>query len=114
MILISTLRTRQERVARMLAGELPTLSLNATARDAVVFIRRLTKVIGPGFHPDSPAADYVNTEDNQPLFSEGVAKRLDDDEGRCFELLGAVGRDPYAVAIKVQRRLLGIPFPKAE
>jgi len=95
----------------MAVENLPKLPPDARAVHALIFMRVVTKAIGPGFHPDSPADDYVDTTTNQPLFTPDHARQLDADIERASTLLEAVGRDPYAIAGRVQRRLLGMPFP---
>ena len=85
----------------------PVLVEHASAKDVIVWLRALTKWIGPGFHPDTPASDYVRVDDGRPLFAPAEAARLDENLDRCFRLLDAEGRNPYDIAIKVQRRLLG-------
>ena len=93
-------------------GICPVLPDPASAKDAVAWLRQVTKEVGPGFHPDTPAADYVRFDDGHPTFTPEQATRFDRDLDRCFELLEAEGRNPYDVAIKVQRRLLGLPMVK--
>jgi len=85
------------------------LSVSASTADTVVWLRKVTKCIGPGFHPDTPASDYIQYKDDNPAFTSAEAEQFDDDMNRCFELLEAAGRNPYDIAIKVQRRLLGMP-----
>ena len=84
----------------------PTLSTRADAREAVIWLRDLTKWIGPGFHPDTPASEYVDAATDRALLAPRDASRLDRDIARAFHLLEEHGRTPYDVAIKVQRRLL--------
>lgn len=86
----------------------PTLDAPSTAKGAVIWLRHVTKWIGPGFHPDTPATDYIRLDNAIPLLTPIQAERLDRDLARCFRLLEGNGRTPYDVSIKVQRRLLGI------
>lgn len=90
---------------------IPDLADDADARDAIRWLRRVTTIIGPGFHPDTEARDYVSLPSGEPLFTETGAAAFDRKLDRVFDILEAVGRDPYAVAIKVQRRLLSMPAP---
>ena len=90
---------------------LEQLDDDAGAEQALAWLRGITKAIGPCFHPDTPGADYLHGDTDEPLLTEEQARRLDEDLDRAFELLEAAGRDPYAIAGKVQRRLLGMPRP---
>ncbi|MGI9014477.1 MAG: hypothetical protein ACR2GY_09540 [Phycisphaerales bacterium] len=92
----------------MMNSTLPLLPDSADARDALVWLRKLTKWIGPGFHPDTAASDYVRADTRQSTFTPDEAKRLDRDIDRARDLLAAHRRDPCSVAIKVQRRLMGL------
>jgi hypothetical protein len=93
----------------MAVENLPTLPEKANAIDAMKYMRRITKAIGAGFHPDSEGADYIDRNTGEALFTPEQAERLDKDIERAFELLTAAGRDPYESAARVQRRLLGMP-----
>ena len=92
--------------------EIDRLPDNAGAADAIRWMRHITKTIGPGFHPDTPAEDYVTDDDGIRTFRDEQTQRINNDLNRAFDLLKAVGRDPYAVAHRVQRRLLGMPPPE--
>lgn len=87
------------------------LEETAGAAQAIAWLRGVTKAIGPGFHPDTPGADYLHGESGAALLTPEQAQRLDADLDRAFELLEAAGRDPYAIAGRVQRRLLDMPCP---
>lgn len=87
------------------------LAEDATARDTILWLRHVAKAIGPGFHPDTPVIDYIRLTDDAPLFTSDEAARLDADLQRSFGILEKVGRDPYTVCGRVQRRQLGMPFP---
>lgn len=87
---------------------MPRLSESASAKDAVAWLRSVAKRIGPGFHPDTPAWDYFRP-DGVSTFAPEQAARFDADMDRCCELLEEKGRNPYDIAIKVQRRLLALP-----
>ena len=89
-------------------NRLVKLAENADACEALMWLRNITKNIGPGFHPDIFASDYISNETGDASFTATCAKRLDKDLDRMFELLGAAGKDPYAIAGRVQRRLLGM------
>ena len=91
--------------------QIDELSEGATARDAIAWLRHVVKAIGPGFHPDTRASDYIRCDDDAPLFTEREAARLDADVSRTIAILEVVGRDPYAVCGRVARRQLGMPFP---
>lgn len=91
---------------------LPLLNPEADAAEAIAWLRGVTKAIGPGFHPDTPAADYITGDDGSSLFTPSEAERLDADLDRAFDLLEEAGRDPYAIAGRVQRRLLNMPSPE--
>ena len=88
------------------------LNDEADAAESVAWLRRVAKAIGPGFHPDTPATDYILGATDEPLFDAEEAACLDADLDRAFKLLEAAGRDPYVVAARVQRRLLGMPAPE--
>jgi hypothetical protein len=92
----------------------PHLPVDATPADALRFMRELTKAIGPGFHPDTPAADYVSAQSDVVLFTNDQALRIDADIDRAFCLLESAERDPYQIAHRVQRRLLGLPILTCE
>lgn len=84
----------------------PKLPPESSAKDAVIWIRSITKWLGPGFHPDTPGDDYIRDHWSR-TFTDAQAARYDQDMTHCFELLADEDRNPYDVAIKVQRRLLG-------
>ena len=78
-----------------------------TARQAIVWLRFATRWIGPGFHPDDSMLDYAGS-----LVTKSQLVRLEQGLTACHALLGQHRRDPCDVAIKVQRRLLGLPKPE--
>ena len=86
-------------------SECPRLPIAAGGRDCIRWLRAVTYWVGPGFHPDTPAGDYVKSDDS-PSFDVAVCKRLDADLDRCFDVLESLGRDPYAIAVKPQKRML--------
>lgn len=88
------------------------LKETADAAQAIAWLRGVAKAIGPGFHPDTPGADYIHGETKKALFTPEEAQRLDADLARVFVLLESAGKDPYAIAGRVQRRLLGMPYPE--
>ena len=87
------------------------LADDATAKETIIWLRHVAEVIGPGFHPDTPATEYVRLSDDVALFTTEEAIRLDADLQRSFRIMETVGRDPYTVCGRVQRRQLGMPFP---
>jgi hypothetical protein len=69
-------------------------------------MRDVTKWIGPCFHPDTRARDYITGGDRRPLFSAEEADKFDRDIDRAFEVLAAAELDPYAIAFRQLRKLL--------
>lgn len=88
--------------------ELPEIPHDAGERDAIISPRNVTKWLGAGFHPDSRGEDNVCVDDDRPTFEPEDAVKFNCDLDKSFELLAERGRNSYDVAIKVQRRLLGI------
>lgn len=87
----------------------PQLKMNPTGADCVAWIRRLTSWVGAGFHPDTPAADYVAKDESgftRQSFSPEICDLFDADLDRCYAILNARGKDTCEIAIKVQRRML--------
>ena len=80
---------------------------DADAIQAMIWLRTITKAIGPGFHPDTSAAEYVEGSTNQPLFSVNAAVEFDADLESAYNLLVSANRDPYAIGGRVQRRMMG-------
>lgn len=64
------------------------LPLKGQARE---FIKYLTFLIGDGFHPDTPMAEYVHVTSGKPSFVPAQAEILQKHLDRCFELLGENG-----------------------
>ncbi|MGD9693602.1 MAG: hypothetical protein AB7G17_07255 [Phycisphaerales bacterium] len=62
--------------------------------------------------PRTPAHDYITGDSSERLFTDEEAAAIDADLDRAFALLEAAGRDPYAIAGRVQRRLLGMASPE--
>lgn len=93
---------------QMTSSPCPVLTPNADSNDAIEWLQEVTEWIGPGFHPDTPAADYSRSDNGEPTFLPADATRLDFDLTACFKLLGDI--KPYDIAISVQRRLLGMPL----
>lgn len=88
------------------------LKETADAAQAIAWLRGVTKAIGPGFHPDTPGADYLHGDSGAALLTSEQAQRFDEDLDRVFDLLEEAGKDPYAIAGRVQRRLLRMPSPE--
>ncbi|MGH7130345.1 MAG: hypothetical protein ACREJO_00150 [Phycisphaerales bacterium] len=74
-----------------------------TTTEAIKWLRRATHEIGPGFHPDTPASDYVAAASGMPLFGAQDAEAFDANIGRAFELLG---EEVYEYGGHIQRALL--------
>ncbi len=87
-----------------LESDYPQLINNPTPKDCIRWLRALTYWVGPGFHPDIRAADYVNVRGRS--FSPELCAVFDADLAYCHASLEAIGREPYAVAIKPQRRMI--------
>lgn len=87
----------------------PRLGDDASARDCAAWLRKVTRWIGPGFHPENPGEQYVALDENGGLirsFSPALCELLDADLDRCYAVLEPLGKDPCSIAIKVQRRLI--------
>ena len=87
------------------------LPAEAGPKEALLWLRGVTKLIGPGFHPDTRAGDYITGDARDSLFLPQQIQPFDDSVGRSMDLVEDAGRDPYLVCLRVQRRLLGIGNP---
>ena len=91
-------------------SDYPRLKPHATSKDCVPWLRQLTCWMGPGFHPESSADQYIVADEAGrwlPSFTPALCERIDADMDRCYALLEPLGKDPCSIAVKVQRRLLG-------
>lgn len=87
----------------------PPLLPHANAKDCVRWLRALMYWAGPCFHPEEPADLYIYKDDAgriQRSFTPALCIRMDGDMERCYRILQACGKDPCAIAIKPQRRML--------
>jgi hypothetical protein len=67
---------------------IPPLSPTADPRDARHWVRQVVAAIGPGFHFDTPASEYLSA-DGRSLLSGGRARRLDAGLRRARRILGS-------------------------
>jgi hypothetical protein len=67
------------------------------AASAEAFVSWCVRTIGPGYHPDSRAADY------EPPLPPKEARRYDEMHERAFRLLA----DVYAIALDEWRKTYG-------
>jgi hypothetical protein len=56
--------------------------------EAVSWVKAATETIGLGFHPDTPASDYLNGQTGKPLFSASEATAFDLALEAAFSFLG--------------------------
>lgn len=68
--------------------EIPRLREDAAPDAAVAWLGDVVFSIGPGFHPDTPAADYINLQTNTPTLDEATAQSLDTGLDTAFSVLG--------------------------
>ncbi|WP_180137166.1 hypothetical protein [Desulfoluna butyratoxydans] len=66
---------------------------NATVQDVERWIKKTIKLIGPGFHFDTPASEYVKSDTGERSFSDEECVSLNNGIQRAFQLLD----DPYEV-----------------
>jgi hypothetical protein len=88
-----------------------TALCNATLvnrQDAIAWVQKAALELGLGFHPDTPAAEYVNTETNQPTFTAAEAVAFDAVREKAFDLLGD---SIYDYGLSIQQRLLRGTLP---
>jgi hypothetical protein len=69
------------------------------------FVATWVDQIGPGYHPDTPFAEYVDGAGGR-LFAEKHAAELDSVTDAAFSFLGD---DLYDVAARYQRQLFRCP-----
>jgi hypothetical protein len=69
-------------------------------------LRQATREIGLGFHPDTPAGEYIEISTGGQLFVGADAEAFETNRTRAFELLGD---KVYDQGLRIQqRRLRGI------
>ena len=83
----------------------PTLSSAPSLAECRTFVRRLTRWVGPGFHPDTPFREYA-LPDGARGFDRKTCQLLENSLSRATKVLDYAGVDVCAVAIPIQRRLL--------
>lgn len=69
-------------------GDAPHLRIPTTEGAAREWIRSAVAFVGLGFHPDIPAADYVETENLRPLFTSAEVRAWDAAQDAAVDLLG--------------------------
>ena len=82
------------------------ISEDATAVEAALWVRRIVRFVGPGFHPDTPFDEYVRIGDGSCLFAPGEAELLQANLDRAWAILDRAGIEIYSVALRTQRQLL--------
>lgn len=70
-----------------------------TIGDAYNFLNACITWLGPGFHPDTNAIEYINMRTNKLVFSKATARKYNRNMNEVFKLLP----DPYALCIDVMR-----------
>lgn len=78
------------------------LQQNATRKAAREWLIAIINYVGPGFHPDTDAADYINISTGTQVFSCKEAKEIN----RSLETVFAVLDDPYEIGLPVALKLL--------
>ncbi len=80
----------------------PNLPTGADAKECERWLRKLVSDFGPGFHPDTPAAEYTDAEGKRlpPVITDALESSLD----RVFAILG--DSRPYEIGIEEKRKLL--------
>ncbi|RPI61963.1 MAG: hypothetical protein EHM48_04850 [Planctomycetaceae bacterium] len=86
------------------------ISEQATAVQAAQWLRELVRFVGPGFHPDTPFSDYVNTAGGSPSFTAAQCEVLELGLKQAWTILSNAGVDVYAAALTAQRRMLSKEF----
>jgi hypothetical protein len=72
--------------------------------DATTFFCDLTRLIGPGFHPESMIEEYISLIDHQPLFTPEQARAIQRLMDQAWEKLSSVDIDPCEICEPVQRQ----------
>lgn len=65
--------------------------------DPSAAVRHLVRIIGPGFHPDTPAAEYIAGDSGAPSLSPAEVSAID---AARTAALGALGGKIYSVALE--------------
>lgn len=87
----------------------PNLPADADQEKCREWLRKLCRDFGLGFHPDSPADDYIDG-DGLP-FPPAVVSALDESVNRAFELLGD---EVYDIGAEVGQAMLAELISRSE
>lgn len=74
-----------------------------SAADAERFVRGMVALVGGGFHPDTPPADYIDLPTRQPTFAPEAAARLDT---LLCQVGDVPGVDIYALGLRIVKELV--------
>ncbi len=83
----------------------PALCEMPSTPECAQYVRRLTRWIGPGFHPDTRFRDYTR-DDGERCFDARTCAALEVDFARAWDTLNRAGIEIYRVALPVQQRML--------
>ena len=83
----------------------PDFSPVANLESAKVFLEGITRMIGPGFHPEEDFRNYVNPE-NIRCFTDEVADDLNRSMELVYSVMGEYGIDPCDVAHPIQMKMI--------
>jgi len=78
------------------------LSRAATPEMAKAWLIQIVMDVGPGFHPDTDAEDYIDVATGEPLFSKKQAQEINESMDTVFKLLP----DPYEIGLPVALNML--------
>ena len=78
------------------------LPQNASQEIAREWLIEIINYVGPGFHPDTDASDYIDISTGNQLFSCKEAEEIN----RSLETVFAVLDDPYEIGLPVALKLL--------
>ena len=78
------------------------LPQNTSPQMAEARLIQMINNVGPGFHPDTDASDYVDIATNKRLFSENQAEEVNKSLETVFRLLD----DPYETGLPVAIKLV--------
>ncbi|MFZ2630527.1 MAG: hypothetical protein WA081_12605 [Desulfosalsimonadaceae bacterium] len=70
--------------------------------DGKGMVMQLIMDVGPGFHPDTDAVEYIDVATGEPLFSEKQAQEINECMDTVFKLLP----DPYEIGFPVVLNML--------
>lgn len=73
------------------------MSLVNAKKRAPEIARKWLRKLGQGFHPDTPADEYVNVRTGRPSLSRGECREYEADMAVLFQL-----PDPYALILSLQ------------